>query len=206
MRVTGKLGLVLVSSFALATAAVAGVAADKFHEMTVALPDGSVQHIRYTGNVAPRVVVLPASAVIAPAGLFDTFDAPFADLDRMMVEMDRQSDALLRQAALLGAQPANGAARLDPAVIARMPAGSFSYSFVSTSSGNGSCTQSLQVTSYGGSQKPKMVSQSSGNCAKRPGQPVPATGMQPSSALPKAVPAKLEAAPAPAPAKPADRT
>ena len=203
MRITGKAMLALVSTLALAGTAVAAGAAAKVHNLLVALPDGSVQHIRYTGDVAPRIEFLPASAELAPVGLFADFDSPFVELDRMVAEMNRQSDAMLRQAALLGAQ-ANGNAQLDPAVMAKLPAGSVSYSFISTSSGNGSCTQSLQVTSYGASQKPRVVSQSSGDCAKVMPKVVPTSHAQPSSTLPGLVPAKLD--PAPVPAKPARRT
>jgi hypothetical protein len=206
MRMTRKAGLILISSFALAGAAVAGVAAEKVHYLTIALPDGSVEHIHYIGDIAPRVVVLPATAAVAPMALIDAFDAPFAELDRMTAEMDRQSDAMLRQAALLAAQPANGKAALAPAVVAQLPAGSVSYSFVSTSNGNRSCSQSWQVTSYGPNQKPKVVSQSSGNCATAPTKTVPATQAQPDPALPKLVPAKLDKPAAPSEAKPANRT
>jgi hypothetical protein len=204
MRITGKAALALISTFALASAAVAGVAAEKFHNLMVALPDGSVQHIRYTGDVAPQIEFLPVSAESAPADLFDAFDAPFVELDRMVAEMNRQSDAMLREAALLGAQAANGNARLDPAVMARLPAGTVSYSFISTSSGNGTCSQSLQLTSFGAGEKPRVVSQSSGDCTKTLPKTVPAAQRQPSPTLPALVPAKL--VPAAAPAKPADRT
>jgi hypothetical protein len=194
MRSKGKAALALISTFALASAALAAGATEKFHNLMVALPDGSVQHIRYTGNVEPQIVILPASAQSAPVSLFDDFDAPFVELDRMVAEMNRRSDALLRQAAML----ANGKAGVNSAVITNMPAGSVSYSFVSTSSGNGFCSQSLQVTSYGANQKPKVVSQSSGDCSKMTPKVVPTTQVKPSPVLPNVVPAKLDAAPAPA--------
>ena len=188
MRVTGKAGLVIISSFAAASAAIAGAATEKSH----------------AAKAAPILLFVPVDQV-APVALIDDFDAPFADFDRIMAEMDRQSDAMLRQAALLGAQPATGGAQLDPAVLANLPAGTVSYSFISTSNGQATCSQSWQITSYGAGQKPKLVSQTSGNCGSgAPGKAAPAVQPQPSSALPKVVPAKLD--PAPAPAKPADRT
>jgi hypothetical protein len=204
MRVKGKAILALISTVAVASTALAAGAKEKFHNLMVALPDGSVQHIRYTGDVAPQIVMVPTHERIAPVSLFDDFDAPFAELDRMIAEMNRQSDAMLREAAMLSAQAANGKAGVSPAVIANMPAGSVSYSFFSSSSGNGSCSQSLQVTSFGAGQKPKVVSQSSGDCSKVMPKVVPTTQVKPSSSLPNVVPAKLE--PAPAPAKPANRT
>jgi hypothetical protein len=204
MRTKGKAVLALISTFALASAAVAAGAKEEFHNLMIALPDGSVQHIRYTGDVAPQIVILPASSQLAPGGLFDAFDAPFAELDRVVADMNRQSDAMLRQAAMLSARAADGRAGLNQAVITDMPAGTVSYSFFSTTGGNGSCSQSLQVTSYGASQKPKVVSQSSGDCSKMMPKLVPTTGARPSSSMPKLVPVKLETAPAPArPANPA---
>jgi hypothetical protein len=204
MRSKGKTVLALISTFALASAALAAGANEKFHNLMIALPDGSVQHIRYTGDVAPQVVILPASRQIAPVSLFDAFDAPFAALDRLAAEMDRQRDAMLRQVAMLRAQAASGKAGVSPAVVANMPAGSVSYSFVSTSSGKGFCSESLQVTSYGAGQKPKVVSQSSGDCSKVMPRVLPTAQVKPSSTIPTIEPAKLEAAPVPA--KPANRT
>jgi hypothetical protein len=204
MRITGKAALAVLSTFALASAAVAAGAAEKVHDLLLALPDGSVQHIRYTGDVVPRAVLLPASEAISPISLLDDFGAPFAALDHMVAEMNRQSDAMLRQAAMLNAQAAKGNAAASPAVIANMPAGSVSYSFFASSSGNGSCSQSLQVTSFGAGQKPRVVSQSSGDCTRVMPKVVPTNHVQPSSTLPGVVPAKLELAPAPA--KPASRS
>jgi hypothetical protein len=210
MRVTGRVGLILISSFALAGAAFAAGNGDKVHNLMIALPDGSVQHLRYTGDVAPQVVFLPAHAVAAPVAMIDDFYAPFAEMDRMAAEMDRQSDAMLRQAALLAAQGKAGA-QPSRAVVGQLPAGSFSYSFVSTSTGNGTCSQSMQVTSYGPNQKPKVIQQTSGNCSAIqnravPDRAVPATQMQPDRAMPKLVPAKLDRLAAPAEATPANPT
>ena len=206
MRMTRKVGLVLISSFALASAAVAGVTANKVHNLMIALPDGSVQHIRYTGEVAPQVVILPASEAIAPIAMFDAFDAPFAQLDRMVAEMDRENDAMLRQAALLAAQPANGVAHPGLTMVGQLPAGTVTYSFVSTSNGKASCSQSWQMTSYGPNQKPKLVSHSSGNCAASPMQALPTTQAEPDTASPKLTPVSLDKPAAPVVAKPATRT
>jgi hypothetical protein len=204
MRTKGKAVLALISTFALASAAVAAGAKENVHKLMVALPDGSVQHISYTGDVAPEILFVPATAQLAPVSPFDAFDAPFVELDRMVAEMNRRSDAMLRQAAMLSAQAANGKAGIGTAVVANMPAGSVSYSFFASSSGNGACSQSVQVTSFGAGQKPKVVSQRSGDCSKVLPKVVPTAQVQPSSTLPGVVPAKLESAPRPA--KPANRT
>ena len=48
--------------------------------VSVALPDGSVQHIRYTGDVEPQLIFLPARAEITPIAIFEDVDAQFAAL------------------------------------------------------------------------------------------------------------------------------
>jgi hypothetical protein len=49
-----------------------------------------------------------------------------------------------------------------------LPSGTESYSMVSTWSGNGVCTQSVEITSPANG-KPRVVSHSSGNCGSAPG-------------------------------------
>jgi hypothetical protein len=44
-----------------------------------------------------------------------------------------------------------------------MPAGGHSYSYISTMSGNGVCSRSVEITSQGNGP-PRVVSHSSGNC------------------------------------------
>jgi hypothetical protein len=213
MRLSRKAGFLLISSCALASAAVAGVAAEELHVMTIALPDGSVEHIRYSGDVAPKVVFVPVSAV-SPVALFDSFDAPFAAMDRMMAEMDRQHAAMMREVALLSAQPDGGMAQPNLVAASQMPAGSVSYSFISTSNGRESCSQSWQITSNGAGQKPRMISQSSGNCATAShksapavrSQPAPVVRTQPSEPLRQLLPVKYDGASVPAPAKVDHRT
>jgi len=72
---------------------------------------------------------------------------------------------MLRQASALAAQPIGPDGKIDQAALAKLPAGTVQYSFVSTSSGNGTCSRSVQMTSFGPNQQPKVVSQSSGDCA-----------------------------------------
>lgn len=153
-----------MSKVALAGAAVCALAGTAYaadtslHRMKVALPDGSVAHLLYKGDVAPRIETVPVERTIPIALL----DSPFADFDRMFADMDRQAAAMLQQAAALqAAAPVNG--KIDHAALKSLPAGS-SYTFTSYSSSNGGCTQSYQMTSYGNAT-PKVVSQTSGNCA-----------------------------------------
>jgi hypothetical protein len=61
----------------IAAAAIAGTAiaaSSKTHVMNVLLPDGSVAHVEYVGDVAPKVIVEPSrlagiGADWAPVGL-----------------------------------------------------------------------------------------------------------------------------------------
>ena len=173
MRFNRKAVLAAVASLAVATTAVAATKAEPTHVMEVALPGGGVAHIRYSGDVAPRIVVGPAAAdafapvAFAPIGAapigFDDVLAPFAMFDRIAAEMDAQAAAMWRQIDLMSRQAA-----AQPGVTTvsagALPAGTVSYSFVSTSSGNGVCSRSVQVTSLGEGKQPKVVSQTSGDC------------------------------------------
>ena len=150
--------LLLAGAGAVAVAG-AGLAADRGHVLNVAMPDGSVAQIHYTGNVAPRVVIAPDATPVA----FVQAD-PFAMLDHISMAMDHQMDAMMQQAAML-AQAAPAGGQVSEAALNSLPPGTVSYSYTSYSSGNGAqCSQSVQVTSLGTNQAPKVVKQSSGDC------------------------------------------
>lgn len=167
----------------LRTALLAGVAASaigfsgaalaqspQIHVMTVRLPGGGLEQIRYTGDVPPQIVFTAGPAltdVFVPMPSFFGSQSPFAALDRISAEMDRQAAAMARQAGALAAQARSG--QSTGAAARNLPPGSESYSFVSTMSGNGVCTRSVEITSQGNGQKPRIVSHSSGNCAASPG-------------------------------------
>jgi hypothetical protein len=77
------------------------------------------------------------------------------------------------------------------------PPGSQSYSFVSTMSGSGVCTRSVEITSMGNGAAPRVVSHSSGNCGSAEGNPgsvnlpgAPLPAKQPDLVLTKAGGAK----------------
>lgn len=185
-----KITALLAGAVALAGVGSAAVAANAHeHVLKVALPDGSVEQIRYSGDVAPRILVLPVRAMpMAPIAMFDA--APFAMFDQIAAEMDRQTDAMLQQAAAMTVQPATVDGKIDTTAFAKMPAGTVHYSFVSTSTGDGTCSRSIQVTSFGPGQQPKTVSQSSGTCADG-GKVVPAAKASPLAA-PQVTPARLD--------------
>ncbi|MGE5270637.1 MAG: hypothetical protein ACM3JG_13300 [Thiohalocapsa sp.] len=159
-----------VAAAALAASGAAFAQPRDVHFMTVRLPDGGLAQIRYTGNVAPQIsfsevpandITLPVAALRPswPGWGFDSA-SPFAMMRRISAEMDREAAAMFRQAdALLAASPTG----LTEAVARNLPPGSTSYTVVSTMSGNGVCTQSVEITATGNGQ-PRVVRHSSGNC------------------------------------------
>jgi hypothetical protein len=150
------------ASLILAGAAIA--AREKMHVTSVQLPDGSIEQVQYSGDVAPKIVMVPTTPV-SSAGFFESAfgpDSPFAMMDRISARMEAQTDAMMRQAATLAAQRGDGYA-VTPTSMANMPAGSFRYTMVSTTSGSQGCTQTVQITTGQGEQ-PRVVNSSSGDC------------------------------------------
>lgn len=176
---------------ALTIGGVAIAASNPNHVMNVVMPDGSVAHIHYVGDVAPKVVVAPDEAAMPVAFLAPD---PFAMMDRISYEMDRRMDAMMQQASLMAnaaAPAANG--QLSEAALKSLPAGTVSYSFTSYSSGNGaSCSQSVQVTSLGQNQAPKVVKQSQGDCTAMNSRRATPAVQQAKPATPVLTPASLE--------------
>jgi hypothetical protein len=151
--------LLIAGAAVLSLGGVAGSAlarAVETHVMTVQLPGGGVEQIRYSGDVAPEIVFGPAADVG-----FWGWDAPFADLARISAEMDREMSGMFREIEAMPAVPVNG---WSEAALANLPPGTQSYSYVSTFSGNGVCGRSVQVTSEGPGHKPQVVTRSFGNC------------------------------------------
>ena len=184
---------ILAGATALAAAGTAVAASEPQHVLNLAMPDGSIEHIHYSGDVPPPVVFLPAHS--APIASADPSDSPFAMFDRIAAEMDRQADTMLRQAAMTASQPAAADGKIDYAAFGKLPAGTVHYSFVSTSSGNGvTCTRSTQIVSQGPKLQPKMISQSSGDCGAAPARAVPAVQGVAPAARPKAITVKLDPA------------
>lgn len=139
------------------------------HEMTVATPDGGTAHIRYTGDVPPKVnfVSGPHSpfAMTAFGPGFGTA-SPFAEIARIQVMMDRQMATMMLQARQMRA-----AAMTDPlyhATLDGQPAGNNGLNFASTKSGNTYCLRSVQITASGNGSAPKVVSHTEGNCGALP--------------------------------------
>ncbi len=152
--------------------------ASAVHEMTVQLPGGGVEHITYTGDFKPTVVIAPDGAFGAPffaAGpSFAGFDRIAAQMDAVQAQMNAQMNAMLRQAhTMMLAMPNTNAPMA--ASFGGVPAGASSYSFVSTSSGTGFCSRMVEVTTDAAG-KQHMTQKTSGDCgaqAKPSSAPVP---------------------------------
>jgi hypothetical protein len=172
MRNVRTILLAGIAAVALAGLSGAAVAKDLDpHLMTVQLPGGGVAEIRYTGDVPPQVVFNPAPPpwdAFMPAASFYGPDSPFALLDRIAAAMDQGAASLMRRAEILANAPAFGGNQPIEAALRNLPAGSQSYTMVSTWSGNGVCTQSVEISSPANGGQPRVVSRSSGNCGSQP--------------------------------------
>ena len=173
-------------------AAAAGHLESRPNVLTIQLPDGAVAQIHYAGKVAPQVVVAPAgAAAMAPIGL-PAADAPFALLDRISAQMDREMAQMSAQARALEALPLVAPGQLQRTEFANLPAGASSYSFVSTFSGGGVCSRSVEITAQGPGRQPKVVSSSSGDCGAAPKAAAPGAVSGGPAAAAHAIPVKAQ--------------
>jgi hypothetical protein len=104
-------------------------------------------------------------------------DSPFAAMNRISAEMDRQMVTMLARAQNLAALASSGSPQVVETSLGGLPSGGAGYSYISAMSSNGACTRSAQVTSQGNGTPPKVVSHSSGNCG-------PETGSAPGASAP----------------------
>jgi hypothetical protein len=146
---------------ALAGAAIA--ASPKTHKMDVPLPDGSVAHIEYVGEVAPKVTVAPRPLADAAGSWAMPFPS-FAGFDRMIQEMNRRTEEMVRRAQEMARQPAGMGAAPHIAAYGNLPAGETSTTVVSVSNGGTTCTRTTQVVSQGAGKPPKVTTSASGQC------------------------------------------
>jgi hypothetical protein len=175
---------VLAGGATLLFAGAAAAATAELHTMNVALPDGSVAHISYSGDVAPTVAIEPVDARAM------AYADPFAAMEREMALMEQRHADMMRQVAAMQRQAAASAQPGQILVTSNLPAGtSYSYTMVSSSNGSGACTQTVQWRSDGAGKAPQVTRASSGDC-----------GAVKSGEGDKAIPVS---APAPAAAKPA---
>ena len=129
----------LIGAVVLAAAGLAGASAGELartHILTVRLPDGSIEQIRYVGDLPPRIHWTQDPAPLFSPG-FERMDmnSPFAALDRMSAEMDREAQALLNQTARLQDSAFGFPDPLALIDSGRLAPGARSFSVVSTLSG-----------------------------------------------------------------------
>jgi hypothetical protein len=160
---TGCAGIILAGIAGMARAQTPDV-----HVLTLRLPDGRVEQIRYTGDV-------PSAVVLAPDAMAKSFApaSPIALLERMSADMDRQAAAMFRTI--------NAMAMPNGAGLGMIP----------VLSGPGVCTRSVQITYTGNDQAPHVVSRTAGDCGPAKGEATPAT--LPNAPVPHRAPAVIEA-------------
>lgn len=156
----------LIGAAAIGVAAMAPAAARALsvHEMTILLPSGATETIRYTGDVAPEVSFDAPSAA--------SFDTPFAGIwapapsfvgfDRIAAQLDREMNAMWREAQALTSAGMPG---ISEAALNRLPPGTESYSVITQSNGNNVCRRTTEIIRPENGGKPKTVTHVSGNCA-----------------------------------------
>ena len=161
--------LFAIACAGVAAAAVAGsaVAASRSsHVLNVPLPDGSTARVEYVGDVAPKVTVTPARPLAAATGGWMPLPS-FAGFDGMFEQMNRETEAMIRQAQQMAAQPAAGGPASYVASFGNAPAGaSSSTTIVSYSNGSGTCTRTTETISQGAG-KPQVTTSVSGDCGSR---------------------------------------
>jgi hypothetical protein len=169
----------LAGAASIAIAAAALAAKPQTHVMDVPLHDGSVAHVEYVGDVAPKVTVAPRPL---EAGAWTSIPfPPFAGFDRMIAELNRQAQEMARHAQEMARQASVPGAMPNMASTGSLAQGVTSTSVVSVSNGGGTCTRTTEVVSQGPGKPPKVTSNVSGNCAAAPsgGQPARAPSKGP---------------------------
>jgi hypothetical protein len=163
----------VVIATAIGLLGVAGIAAAEIknsHTMTVTLPDGSVEQIRYTGDRPPQVSMRAGPGLLNIFAVADPSVAadPFVDIERISTAMNREADAMFQDIGRFP-DPAFGAPDgLTAADLSKLPPGVEGYSMVSTLSGNDVCTRTVQYRSNGDGEAPTVRTQVSSGCGGAP--------------------------------------
>jgi hypothetical protein len=155
----------------VAAAALVGTAmaaAPKTHQLDVALPDGSVAHIEYVGEIAPKVRIAPRR--------FADGRAPWAlpvmsygGFERIIDEMNRRMDEMIRGAHSTVRQPTSTAPYVTS--FGKVSPGETATTIVTVSNGTGSCTRTTHVESKGKNGAPKVTSNVTGQCGPEAAAP-----------------------------------
>ena len=187
LRTTLLAGALIATAAGVAFSGAASAADNDLHKMNVALPDGAVAQVTYRGAVPPRVTLVRGDAVapVGDSGPF-AFDAVFAAMEREQAAMMQQA-AIMQQQALRQMASVQAASATGAGPAHALPAGaSFSYSYVSTTSGPHGCTRTVEWRSDGSGKQPQLIRANSGDCdaAGRDAAPVPASAPAPAPAAP----------------------
>jgi hypothetical protein len=179
----------LSSAALLAAAGLAGASAGELartHILTVRLPDGSIEQIRYVGDLPPQIHWTQDPAPLFSPG-FERMDmnSPFAALDRVSAEMDREAQALLNETARLQASAFGFPDPLALIDSGRLAPGARSFSVVSTLSGGHMCSRSVEVFPSPDGGRPRIVTRTSGDCGGG------ARGSLPSANQPRGEPVRM---------------
>ena len=152
----------IAGAAALALAGTTVIAsAQAVHQMTVQLPSGGVEHIRYSGDVKPVVVMLPADPfAVAFAQPFWPSQA-FAQMDQISAQMDRQMNAMLTEARAMQSAAQSGTLN---ASFGNLPRGTVEYTQISISDGKTMCTRTVRMMQPEAGGKLQTVSSTSGDC------------------------------------------
>jgi hypothetical protein len=145
---------------ALAVAGFCGLAlaGEALHTMTLTSPDGGTVTVHYTGNVAPRVTFAPAAEATGGAQL----QSPFAMMEYVAAQMDRQMSAMMRESNAMMARLPDANPTI-PAGFWNMPMDLAGLSAISAGGKGSFCMKSMQITS-GGDGKAHVVTHTAGNC------------------------------------------
>lgn len=175
----------------------AAVAAEKQHVLAVRLPDGSIEHVRYTGDTPPRILIADRAPVVP---MDAAFVDPFADMARLSAMMDGQADAMMAQAQeMQRVAMTSSASAPGQATTVGLPQGAGTFSYVSTSTVNGkTCTVSMQSQPGKPGAAPQMIRKVSGDgCSAVQAQTGPHLAAQPVVPTPPAAPHMVSAPAAP---------
>jgi hypothetical protein len=154
METVMKTSVFLAGVAAIALAGTAAWAADSnVHQMTIRLPGGGVEHITYTGDVAPKVVVQPNGVAAFPQIGFMPMAFPdMAQIQAHMAAQMAQMHAMMQRANAMAAQSFAAGAN-----------GPLSISAGGLPAGSHFCARSVQITT-GADGKQNIVTHTTGDC------------------------------------------
>jgi hypothetical protein len=146
---------------AVALVGTAMAAGPKTHKLDIPLPDGSIAHVEYVGEIAPRVTIAPRhfADVPSPWALPVT---SYGGFEKIIDEMNRRMDDMMREAHSAVRQPMGTVPYV--ASFGKVPPGETATTIVTVSNGTGTCTRTTHVESQGKSGPPKVTSNLTGQC------------------------------------------